>query len=114
MVSFTLPPGNLTKMLLAHIMEGHKMLTLEHSDPPVNLFVQPRSGLPFSDATLSQFWAKVRPWLFALSLIMHCMHIKQYASQVMRSAEVYGIDYYPPSKGRVLFVESFTEEVRLA
>lgn len=37
-IGFTLPDCHLTKLLLAHIKEGHKLITLSQPDPIIRLF----------------------------------------------------------------------------
>lgn len=59
-IEYMLPAGDLVDMLLAHIDNNHVVLTLAEPNADYNpyLFVS-RSGANFTDATFSQFWAKL-------------------------------------------------------
>lgn len=53
-IEFTLPQGMLTRLLVIHIKEGHKLLTKGKAQPM--LFVTPCSGQEFSKSTFCQYW----------------------------------------------------------
>lgn len=75
-VRFCIPAGDLLKLLLAHVKGGRAMLTLEHEEPSVHLFVTD-AGNSFSNSTFTQYWEKA-----------------------MKSAQAFGIKYFPPCKGK--------------
>lgn len=55
-IKFTLPQDSiLTKLVVLHIREGHRVLTQKKKTQPI-LFVTPRSGSQFGDSTLCQYW----------------------------------------------------------
>lgn len=84
-VSFTLPEGPISKLLLAHLFEGQHLLTHHLPDNHGHMFVT-GSGASFSNAVFTQYWAKL-----------------------MRRAEAeYGLAYFPPSLARTIFVEDYT------
>lgn len=83
-VEYTMPPSDLTKLLVAHENCGRDILTIEHPEPCDNVFVS-GAGLPFNDQTFCHYW-----------------------KSCMRTAEEFGIRYFAPSKGRTIFVEEFT------
>lgn len=83
-VSFRVPEGKLTKLLLAHVHEGQHLLTQHLPDPQHNLFVL-GSGNSFNNVTFTQYWGKV-----------------------MRHAQAkYGLSYFAPSLARTIFIEDF-------
>jgi hypothetical protein len=86
-LEYTLPTGPLSKLMLAHIAEGHGQLVLERPDRMLNLFVT-RQGAAFNDATFVHFW---RTLMGATSLPE-------------------GLAYFPPSLARTVFVEDYTSE----
>ena len=79
---YDLPPGPLTQLMLVHIKEGHGVLTrfFRHAQP--HLFMS-TSGLAFNDVLFAQWWHG----------FYHNLHGPK--------------PYFPPSKGRTLFVENF-------
>ena len=81
-ISYDLPPGPLTKLLLIHIREGHGVLSRFHRHAQPHLFMS-SSGLAFTDALFASWWATF------------------YSNH--QGPE----PYFPPSKGRTLFVEHF-------
>lgn len=46
-MDLVLPDCDLTKLLLAHIREGHRVMVLSHAEPTVRLFTT-REGTAFS------------------------------------------------------------------
>ena len=81
---FDLPPSDLSKLLLAHISAGRRLLTLEQPYPSNRLFVNDQ-GKPFTDVTFVHYWGKC-----------------------MLTARAFDIQYYPPSRARTIFVEEWT------
>jgi hypothetical protein len=84
-LEYTLPRGPLSKLVLAHVKEGHKLLTLEREDSMLRLFVT-KQGKEFNDATFCQFW------------------------ETLMSSTASGMKYFPPSLARTVFVEDYTSE----
>jgi hypothetical protein len=84
-LEYTLPRGPLTKLVMAHVAEGHKLLTLEREDYMLRLFVT-KQGKEFNDVTFCQFW------------------------ETLMSGTAKGIKYFPPSMARTVFVEDYTSE----
>ena len=78
------PDGLLKKLLLAHIIGGRQLMTLERAVPSNRLFVNDR-GRPFNDSTFDHYWQKA-----------------------MTTAAPFGLKYFPPSKARTIFVEEYT------
>ena len=88
-LEFTLPRGDLTKLMLAHIHMGHEVLTLSQHLPQTRLFVKPKGGNAFTnDSTFTQMWE---------SLLVKCP-----------IANGLGITYFPPMEARRMFVEEYT------
>lgn len=86
-LDYKLPRGTLTKLLLAHIGEGHKVLT-QATGGEVRLFVT-STGIPFAKPSLfTQHWEK---------LMRRCP-----------IAAAKSIPYFPPVAGRRIFVEGYT------
>ena len=85
-MQLTIPNGPLLKLLLAHIVEGRALLTLEDPLPARTLFVNDK-GNAFTASTLVQYWAKV----------------------MKRTAVQHGLEYFCPSKARTVFVEEYTK-----
>ena len=83
-VEYIMPRNDLTKTLVAHENCGRDVLTMEHPEPSHNVFVS-GAGLTFNDQTFAHYW-----------------------KTCMKTAEEFGIHYFPPSKGRMIFVEEFT------
>lgn len=81
-ITFTLPEGIFTKLLLLHIDYGHKLLTQFTGDHMPFLFAT-KSGKQFSAANFTQYWGIL-----------------------MKSAK--DIPYFPPSLARTSFVDSYT------
>jgi hypothetical protein len=81
-ISYDLPPGPLTQLFLIHIREGHGVLSRFHRHAQPHLFMS-SSGLAFTDTLFAVWWATF------------------YSSH--KGPE----PYFPPSKGRTLFVEHF-------
>jgi hypothetical protein len=87
-LSFKVPESLLCRLLLAHIRYGHPILTqLSNAVGRSRLFVT-GSGNAFSDATFVQYWT----------------------SAMKNTAFTFGLDYFPPSKARTVFVEAYTEQ----
>jgi hypothetical protein len=83
-LTLVFPRGPLVKLMLAHVFAGQRMLTLERGDAMIRLFVT-RQGKEFSDATFVHFWRTL-----------------------MEATDTNGIEYFPPSKARTVFVEDYT------
>lgn len=85
-ICFAVPDGSLHRLLLAHITEGHKILTLEQPDdmPMPRLFIT-SARRAFSNVTFVHYW-----------------------KTAMRTAEPYNLPYFCPSQARTMFVEDYT------
>ena len=81
-ISFDLPEGIFTKLLLLHIDHGHRILTQYTGDYMPFLF-STRMGKQFSACNFTQYWGIL-----------------------MKSAK--DIPYFPPSLARTSFVDSYT------
>jgi hypothetical protein len=83
-VSIDVPDGALVKLLLAHVREGHKLLTHHLPEQQHNLFVT-GPGKSFNNVTFTQYWGKL-----------------------MRAARNrYSLQYFPPSLARTIFIENY-------
>lgn len=81
-LTYDLPAGPLTELMLMHIKEGHGVLIRAYKHRQPHLFMS-GSGLSFSDCLFAQWW--------------HNFYHNTKGP----------LPYFPPSKGRTLFVESF-------
>lgn len=80
-----LPDDIVSHLLLSHLSDGLPVLTGDLPDDHTRVFVT-GSGRPFSCVTFSQYWSKL-----------------------MRGAEqVYGINPFPPSLARKIFIDNYT------
>lgn len=86
-LTWELPRGDLTKLMLAHIMVGHSILTLESAELRPRLFHNSACN-PFTHVSFAQFWNN----------LVKCCPI----------ANSLGIQPFPPSACRTLFVDSYT------
>lgn len=86
-LEYMLPRGSLAKLLLAHIVQGHGLLTMLNPLPFTRLFAS-NEGLKFNDSTFVHYWK---------NNIDNCAIAKQLH-----------IQYFPPSMCRRIFVESYT------
>ena len=84
-LTYHFPSGPLTKLLLAHIKEGHRLITQCTGTEPPQLFIS-SAGNPFTDATFTQYW-----------------------TQIMSSSTARGQRPFPPSLARTMFIEEFTK-----
>ena len=84
-INFTAPRGDLVKLLLAHIQEGHGIMTMEHEEA-TTIFFNPRSKMAFSDSTFTQYWQVL---------------LKRPGDGGTR------LPYFPPSKCRQIFVDDY-------
>jgi hypothetical protein len=91
-LKFMLPRGTLTKLLLAHMNVGHKILTQEVGGNP-SLFVT-KSAKSFSSPPLfTQNWKRIMD---------HCPIAANHI-----------LPYFPPNAGRTIFVEGYTSRTGL-
>lgn len=86
-LTFNFPRGDLSKLMLTHIKQGHPTIHLESPTTTVNLFTT-RQGNPFSDATFCHYWR---------TTIKNCP-----------IAHHMGLSYFKPSAARNMFVEDYT------
>jgi len=87
-LDYDLPRGPLTKLLLAHMSEGHTLLTQEKITPVPSLFVT-TTGIAFSAPPLfTQAWKRI---------MINCP-----------IAARLGLKYFAPSAARTVFVEGYT------
>ena len=84
-VVLNLQPSDQTKVLIAFMRAGRELLTLEQPEPCPNQFVS-GYGNAFSDATFQHYWGTC-----------------------MKTAKEFGISYFPPNKGRTIFIEEYTK-----
>ena len=84
-LTYMVPEGPLSQLLLLHIKEGHQMLCESVGRDQPLLFMT-RAGNGFDDVTFPQWWASF------------------FDSQWGPPSDV---TYFPPNKGRTLFVEHF-------
>lgn len=85
-LEFTFPDGLLTKLLLTHIKQGHKVLTQAKGEKVVHLFVS-RYSNPFSATTFNHYW-----------------------ENLMQRVDTMGQPYFAPSLARTMYVEDYTSE----
>jgi hypothetical protein len=85
-VEMVFPRGPLLKLFLAHVFEGHRLLTLERDTPIQRLFVNKRGSI-FNDTTFVHYWASL-----------------------MAQTETGGMTYFAPSFARTSFIEDYTSE----
>jgi hypothetical protein len=86
-LKYNIPKGNISKLLLAHIEEGHSVLTMHSPHIVAELFTT-NAGSPFADCSFTQYWE---------TLMKKC--------PVAISLQ---IRYFPPSTARSMFVEHYT------
>lgn len=84
-VAFTLPEGSITQLFLAHIFEGQHLLTHHLPYAHCHMFVT-KAGASFANAVFTQYWAKL----------------------MRRAGDLYGLEYFPPSLARTIFVEDYS------
>ena len=84
-LSYSLPEGPLVKLLLAHIHEGHKLLTQQRGSHAITLFVS-NHGHTFTGSTFTQYW-----------------------KNLMGSIDTNGMRYYPPNDFRTSFIVEFVK-----
>lgn len=87
-VDFLIPDGPLLKLLMAHVKHGRHVLTMEHPNPPPNLFVSGALNA-FSSATFIHFWK---------------------STMMNTGASEFGLKYFPPGTSRHTFVDDFMAE----
>lgn len=85
-VEMVFPRGPMLKLFLAHVFEGHRLLTLEQERPIQRLFVN-KKGSIFNDTTFVHFWASL-----------------------MAQTDTGGMSYFAPSYARTAFIEDYTSE----
>jgi hypothetical protein len=87
-LQYMLPRGTLTKLILAHINDGHRLLTQETGGNP-SLFVT-KTAKSFANAPplFTQFWKRIMDQCPIAA--RHCL------------------PYFPPNAGRRIFVEGYT------
>lgn len=82
-LTYDLPPGELTQLMLIHIQEGHEAMTTGSGRPAQPYLFMTSAGHAFNNCTFSQWWFG-----------FYCTHGGPKP-------------HFPPSKGRTLFVEHF-------
>ena len=87
-ISFQVPAGPLSRLLLAHVRYGHLLLTQENPDAASGRLFVLDSGKAFDDSTFVQYWSKA----------------------MRQTAGKFNLPYFPPSKARTMFVEAYTEQ----
>eukprot|EP00955_Chlamydomonas_euryale_P070239 360693-Chlamydomonas_euryale.AAC.1 len=87
-MKYTIPCGPLTKLLLAHIMEGHTLLTQAGGTIVPNLIVTSRGEAYPCPSVFTQTWARI-------------MKGCPIAARL-------GLQYFAPSAARTIFVEGYT------
>lgn len=85
-IEFTLPRGPLTMLWLAHITEGHALLTSSCGFKQPCLFVN-QQGKPFGDASFCHFWRSL-----------------------MSATDTMGQAYFAPTVARTAFVDNYCSE----
>ena len=85
-LDYSFPDGPLVKMLLAHIKQGHRILTQSSGKKMVRLFVS-KYGNEFSNVTFTHFWTSLMT-----------------GGQV----DTHGQAYFAPSVARTMFIEEWT------
>ena len=83
-LTYELPSGPLVKLLLAHITEGHTLLTQAHGGHVYQLFTT-SVGNPFTDVTFCQYW-----------------------KTLMNKVDTKGQKYFKPTLARTMFINEFT------
>ncbi len=81
-LSYDLPAGPLTQLMLIHIREGHGVMTHTYKHAQPHLFMS-GSGMAFTDVMFANWW--------------HGFYHSHKGP----------LPYFPPSKGRTLYVENF-------
>lgn len=87
-ITVEVPPGQLLDLMLIHIERGREALNDGSVDGEVspNLFVS-NKGNTFSDATFVHYW-----------------------TSLMRDCDLFGFERFPPTHGRTIFVQDYTED----
>lgn len=83
-LEFVFPRGPLVKLFLAHIYEGHAMLTQHLGERMIRMFTT-KTGKEFNSVTFVQFW-----------------------KSMMDTTDTKGVAYFPPSGARTAFIEDYT------
>jgi hypothetical protein len=98
-ITYALPADALTRLMAVHIREGHQLLRALHRKRQPRLFMS-NTGLEFADPKLGDLRFDV--WWKAF------FHGKLGpASLMQRQAGAGAVPYFPPSKGRNIFVEYY-------
>jgi len=84
-MEYTFPGGPLTKLMLAHIKQGHQILTQSKGDKMVRLFVSAKGNAFKKAPNFTQYWA-----------------------HLMSKVDTHGQAYFAPSVARTMFVEEYT------
>lgn len=82
-INFSIPHGDLLKLLLTHITVGHEVMS---KGKVIKRMFFSCSELPFSNATFIHYWEKLMSW----------------------DARDFGLQYFPPSAARKIFIEDYT------
>lgn len=83
-LEFVFPRGPLLKLFLAHIYQGHQLLTLHLGERMIRMFTT-RTGKEFNSVTFVHFW-----------------------KSLMDTTDTKGVPYFAPSGARTTFIEDYT------
>lgn len=81
-ISFFIPHGDFFKLLMAHIMFGHDVISM---GMPIEELFFSCGMMRFSNATFTQYWEKLMGW----------------------DGSTFGLSYFPPSFARKIFIEDY-------
>lgn len=85
-LEFVFPRGPLVKLFLAHIDQGHHLITRHLGDRMIRLFTT-KTGKEFNCVTFSQYW-----------------------TTLMGTTDTKGVPYFAPSGARTVFIEDYTSK----
>ena len=90
-MEYTIPRGPLLKLLLAHIEEGHRLLTQCTGQRMLYLFAT-STGKHFQSCNFDYFWEK----------------------QLMDRIDTRGQEYFAPSMARTMYIEHITSSTGIS
>ena len=92
-LQYRFPEGPLVQLFLAHIREGHQLITqsggVDTEDPEVSNLFTSNIGLPFTDVTFRNFWKGIMDYAVG----------SKFTQQ----------QFFPPGLLRTMFIEEFTQ-----
>ncbi len=85
-LEFVFPRGPLLKLFLAHIYQGHDLITRHRGSKMIRMFTT-KTGNEFNNVTFVHFW-----------------------KTLMETTDTMGVNYFAPSGARTAFIEDYTSK----